>query len=111
MDANGEAESGQVECPFCAEVISVRAKKCRHCGETLDVAMRRAEEAMRASERSPNVFMNAGGGGAAAASSGGGAMLRPFNHLLHVILSVVSVGLWLPVWFLLYIFRNKNYYY
>ncbi len=40
----------QVDCPFCAELISERAKKCRHCGETLDVALRRAEEALRASE-------------------------------------------------------------
>lgn len=49
----------QMNCVFCDELISVRAKKCRHCGETLDVALRRADEAMRASERSGNVYMNA----------------------------------------------------
>ena len=65
MDDTTEAESSsanstkQVECPFCAEFISERAKKCRHCGETLDVALRRAEEALRASERGSNVYMNA----------------------------------------------------
>jgi TM2 domain-containing membrane protein YozV len=49
-----------VECPFCAERIAARARKCRHCGETVDVALRKAEEAMRASERSTgNVYMNA----------------------------------------------------
>ncbi len=48
-----------VECPFCAEQISARAKKCRHCGETVDVSMRKAEEALRASERQGNVYMNA----------------------------------------------------
>ena len=48
-----------VECPFCAEQISVRAKKCRHCGETLDVTLRSAQEALRVSERSGNVYMNA----------------------------------------------------
>lgn len=47
-----------VECPFCAEQISVRAKKCRFCGETVDVALRKAEEALRASERG-SVYMNA----------------------------------------------------
>ena len=49
----------QTNCPMCDETISVRAKKCRHCGETLDVSLRRAEEAMRASERGGNVYMNA----------------------------------------------------
>lgn len=52
--------SDTMECPICAERISSRAKKCRHCGETLDPAMRKAEEALRASERSSgNVYMNA----------------------------------------------------
>ncbi|HEV7658575.1 MAG TPA: hypothetical protein VGO55_01895 [Allosphingosinicella sp.] len=53
--------------------------------------------------------MNAGGG--AAASGGGGTLLRPFNHLLHLCLTVITLGLWFPVWILLYVVRNKNYYY
>lgn len=53
------AGDGTAECPFCAEQIHVRAKKCRHCGETVDVAMRKAEEALRATERQSNVYMNA----------------------------------------------------
>lgn len=53
-------ENATIECPFCAEQISVRAKKCRHCGETIDVAMRKAEEALRASERRGDVYMNSG---------------------------------------------------
>lgn len=59
---SAEAPSGAaatVECPFCAEQINSRAKKCRHCGETVDVTMRKAEEAIRASERQGNVYMNA----------------------------------------------------
>ena len=49
-----------VECPFCAEPIVAHAKKCKHCGETVDVTLRRAEEALRASERNGgNVYMNA----------------------------------------------------
>jgi hypothetical protein len=100
--------SAQVECPFCAELISAKARKCRHCGETVDVSMRKAEEAMRASERSSNVYMNAGGG---AVASGGGQQLRPFNHALHIILSVITLGWWLPVYFLFYILRNKSIYF
>lgn len=108
---NGGAIAVQVECPFCAEMVSAKARKCRYCGETIDVAMRKAEEALRASERAPNVYMNAGGGGAAAAASGGGQQLRPFNHLLHIILSVITIGWWLPVYLLVYLFRNKSKYF
>jgi predicted Zn finger-like uncharacterized protein len=59
-------------CPYCSELIKAAAKKCRHCGETVDVTLRTAEEARRSSDRAPNVYMNAGGGGAAAASSSAG---------------------------------------
>lgn len=98
-----------IECPFCCEPVSPRAKKCRHCGETLDLAMRKAEEAMRSSEKQGNVYMNAGG--AAAVAGGHTQQLRPFSHLLHFILTLITAGLWLPVWILLYIFRNKNVYF
>lgn len=32
------------ECPFCAERINIRAKKCRFCGELLDPTDRLLEE-------------------------------------------------------------------
>src|SRR5579862_7458626 len=58
-------------CPFCGEAVMAEAKKCKHCGETIDVALRAAEEARRLAEKSsqPSVFMNAGGGGGGASSS------------------------------------------
>ncbi len=37
-------------CPFCGEQVLTVAKKCKHCGETIDVAMRAADEARRAAE-------------------------------------------------------------
>lgn len=102
-----------VNCPFCDELVSVNAKKCKHCGETIDVSMRKAEEALRAANTQAPVYMNAGGGGGAAAVSAGvGAIqLRPWGHGWHILLSVVTIGWWIPVWILLYVFRNKSVYF
>lgn len=33
----------EAECPYCAEKINSRAKKCKHCGEILDSTMRELE--------------------------------------------------------------------
>ena len=35
------------ECPFCSEQVLATAKKCKHCGEMLDVALRSTVEAKR----------------------------------------------------------------
>ena len=75
MDEQSKTETQAVElvaCPFCAENISAKAKKCRFCGENVDVAMRKAEEALRAAERNGggNVYMNA-------AVSAGPSYVRP----------------------------------
>lgn len=106
-----------VDCPYCAEQIKKSAKKCRHCGEIIDAQMRDIE-ALKRGKDSPNVFMNAGGGGAAASASSSSAAssgsdndgLIPFRHWLHIILSVVSSGLWIPVYIILYLNRNKKIY-
>ncbi len=102
-----------VSCPFCDEQVSINAKKCKHCGETIDVAMRKAEEALRATKShaqvAPQVFMNAGGGGGA--SGGGFQQLRPWGHGGHIIMSILTLGMWLPVWLLLFVIRNKSIYF
>ena len=37
-------------CPFCGEPVLIEAKKCKHCHETIDVALRAADEARRHAE-------------------------------------------------------------
>jgi predicted RNA-binding Zn-ribbon protein involved in translation (DUF1610 family) len=96
------------DCPFCGEEVLTTALKCKHCGETLDPALRTAEEARRLAEHSSR----SGGAASAAASTtvasttvvvqGGG---REFPHFLHLILTIFTCGLWLPVWVLHYIFH------
>jgi hypothetical protein len=44
------APAERVSCPFCGESILAIAKKCKHCGEILDVTLRALDEAKRAAE-------------------------------------------------------------
>lgn len=98
------------DCPFCGEEVLAVAKKCKHCGETIDVALRAAEEAKRAAEKSssqqPLVFMNAGGAAASSSAASSGDSRREREepssfmawHVIHGILTLFTAGLWLPVW-------------
>lgn len=98
-----------IDCPYCAEPLNSKSKKCKHCGEILDPQMREIE-LLKSQRNSPQVFMNAGGAAAAAASGFGGPVKR-FPHWIHILLVILSGGLWLPVYLLMYLFRNKRYYY
>jgi DNA-directed RNA polymerase subunit M/transcription elongation factor TFIIS len=89
------------QCPFCDSTITAKAKKCRECGETVDVALRAAEEAKREARESRR-------------RSGGGNQqqvvihqshndyrdrYRPaFPHVLHLVLTLLTMGLWSPIW-------------
>jgi predicted RNA-binding Zn-ribbon protein involved in translation (DUF1610 family) len=91
------------DCPFCGEEVLAAAKKCKHCGETLDVALRSAEEARRIAQHSSPGGGGGGGGGAASSTViiqqlGGGTRSFAGWHLAHLILTIVTCGLWLPVW-------------
>ena len=95
-------EVERTECPFCAELISVRAKKCRFCNEMIDPVLRKVDEVSRSSERSSNVYMNA---------AVGTASRHPFPHGAHILGSFLTLGLWLPVYLLLFLVRNRAAYY
>ncbi|WP_436715623.1 hypothetical protein U8335_25235 [Roseiconus lacunae] len=58
----------KTECPFCAEVISVNAKKCKHCGEFLDPVLRASMEGSR-SAAGPQIVNVVHGGNATATAS------------------------------------------
>lgn len=104
-----------IDCPYCSESINAKSKKCKHCGEILDPQMREIE-LLKSQRNSPQVFMNAGGAAASASaaavsSSDPGQTLRRFPHWLHIIIVFLTGLLWVPGYILMYIFRNKTYYY
>jgi hypothetical protein len=75
--------------PYCAaELVDVdgRFYAKDNVGKVLAEAKRSAP--------SPNVFMNAGGASSAVSSNG----KKPINHVLHAVLTLLTCGLWLPVW-------------
>lgn len=47
----------QINCPYCDELISSKAKKCKHCGEILDPQLREIEFLKNQKSQS-QVFMN-----------------------------------------------------
>jgi predicted nucleic acid-binding Zn ribbon protein len=106
----GTVPIATIDCPYCSEPINAKSKKCKHCGEILDPQMREIEQLKR-QQFGPQVFMNAGGAAAAAAASGVGDGLRRFPHAIHIILVLLTGLIWLPIYILLYVFRNRRYYY
>ena len=81
-----EGPDTSVKCPFCSEAIQSSAKKCRHCGEFIDAAMR-------------EIQLLGGGGGGSSASSAASGVGRSLARMtcLDWILTLCTCGLWLIV--------------
>jgi TM2 domain-containing membrane protein YozV len=45
-----------IECPYCAEPIRAAAKKCKHCGEMLDPALRHAPQPVQVNVQNVNTM-------------------------------------------------------
>jgi hypothetical protein len=112
MESNSE---NLVNCRYCDEKVSANAKKCKHCGEILDPQMRELEFLKK--QRNQQVFMNGGGSSSSSSASSASlvASLREAQKVdypwgWHLILSVFTWGLWIPIWILLYVLRDKTKY-
>jgi hypothetical protein len=85
-----------VACAFCGESIKPTAKVCKHCGETLDPTLRAAEEAKRESRRrgrsQPNIVVEQN------VEVVTGRASFAHWHVFHLIMTLVTCGVWLPVW-------------
>jgi hypothetical protein len=112
------------DCPWCGERVLAVAKVCKHCGQTIDAVILQLEKQIAEKSASapaapaPMIFMNAGGGGGGSSSSSRStatasaavvaarpayrrvAPRRAFPHLTHFILTLLTCGIWLPVWVL-----------
>jgi hypothetical protein len=97
-------------CPFCGGHVQAGAKKCPHCRETLDPALRAVEEARRAAAQSHGIALNqqVHVHGAEARPYHGPQADPGFPHLMHLVLSFLTCGLWLPIYVLHYLFSAKN---
>lgn len=98
-DINPGSVGANKECPFCGELVLAKAKKCKHCGEILDVAMRAAGEAGRAAGAQQQVVI----------MPGGNQPHKPFPHIRHLIMTLFTGGLWSIIWIISYLkYRDRR---
>jgi len=86
---NNMYASDEIECPYCAERIKAKAKKCKHCGEIIDWQIREFE-----TRRLKNP-----------------AGLIPYKHFWHAVFTLLTCGWWFVGWFFCWLWRDKSIYY
>lgn len=100
MDKN----ENQITCIYCNELIASKAKKCKHCGEIIDPQMRDIERLMREKNNSNIVVSNNNN------LQNSSSQAKKFPHIAHGIMALLTGGIWIFVWIIHYIFRDKNSY-
>jgi|GEM_PF-6235193 len=55
MNENTKQETDEIECPYCAEKIKAEAKKCKHCGEFIDLQMRETTHLNKSDKTSQDI--------------------------------------------------------
>jgi hypothetical protein len=83
--------------------VLATAKKCKHCGEAIDVALRAAEEAKRQSSASAPTIVNTNIAVDRSPPAVYYVSKGRFPHLLHFALTGITCGIWLPVWIIHYL--------
>ncbi len=91
-----------IQCPYCAETVQKAAKKCKHCGEIIDPQMREIEYLK--AQRREGILINNN-----VVSSTNGDKIS-FGHLKHFILTLLTGGMWVFIWAILYFTRDRNRY-
>ena len=116
-----------VRCPFCKAEISSTARKCRYCSEWVAGRCRQCGAGIRGRwaahslcanceqavppANPPQVFQHITATGGLRSCARCGIQTMHFqqkpNHILHLLLTVFTVGIWLPVWALVGFLREK----
>lgn len=93
----GRQVADYTDCAFCGEEILTKAKKCKHCGEVLDVALRAAEEAKSEARRDTGRGRDRGSSVNIDQRIFVQGHSAGFNHGMHLVLDLLTLGAWFPI--------------
>ena len=94
QDIAAAPEGDSTDCPFCGETIKRIAKKCKHCGEILDVTMRPHVQPQHSAQ--PHVMqpvINISNVNTATAVAGNARPAKRWSPLVAMFLSLLIPGL------------------